>query len=258
MSEAFFDLSGRVAIITGASRGLGQYYGRALARAGADLVITGLPGEDLEAFKAEIERLGRRAYPHVLDVREYDSIQQTVNHAFDHYGKIDILVNNAGCNRRKPSVEVTWDDWNLILDTNLRGTFFMAQAVAIKAMIPAKYGRIINIASPVPASLGERGQTAYAAASAAVQGLTRALAVELGRYGITVNCVCPDYIDTEMMRNAARREGMYLDDFRRFAAARIPAKRLGTPEDVAGVTAFLASEDAGFVSGQIINVRGGP
>src|SRR5262249_19789279 len=141
-----FDLSGKVAIVTGTSRGLGQYLGRALARAGADLVITSRDPATLKPFQAEIEGLGRKAVPLALDVRNHESIQRMVSEAVGRYGKIDILVNNAGCNVRKPATEVTWDDWNLVLDTNLRGTFFVAQAVA-RHMISKKYGRIINIGS---------------------------------------------------------------------------------------------------------------
>ncbi|MCX7823968.1 MAG: SDR family NAD(P)-dependent oxidoreductase, partial [Verrucomicrobiae bacterium] len=142
--KSLFNLTGRVAIVTGASRGLGQYFGRALARAGADLVITSRRLDSLKPFQAEIEALGRRVVPLQLDVRDYESIQRMADAAHAAFGKIDILVNNAGCNVRKPALEITWDDWNLVLDTNLRGTFFVAQAVA-RWMIPRRYGRIINI-----------------------------------------------------------------------------------------------------------------
>ena len=126
MGNQPFDLAGKVAIVTGGSRGLGQYFSRALDRAGADLVITSRNREALEPFKEEIEALGRKAVPLQLDVRHYDSIQNMVEATYKAYGKIDILVNNAGCNVRKPAVDITWDDWNLVLDTNLRGTFFVA------------------------------------------------------------------------------------------------------------------------------------
>ena len=142
-----FDLTGKVALVTGTSRGLGQYMGRALARAGADLVITSRKIADLEPFKAEVEAMGRKSFPEELDVRNYDSIQNAVKSAVAHYGKIDILVNNAGLNVRKPAVDLTWDDWNLVLETNLRGEFFVAQAVARETMIPRNYGRIIHIGS---------------------------------------------------------------------------------------------------------------
>ena len=145
MSE-LFDLSGRVAIVTGTSRGLGQYLARALAKAGADLLLTSRKREDLAPFAKEIEALGRRAACLELDVRKQESIEGFAAEAEAAYGHLDILVNNAGCNVRKPALEVTWDDWNLILDTNLRGSFFVAQAVA-RRMIPRGYGRIINIGS---------------------------------------------------------------------------------------------------------------
>jgi len=194
MSEDLFDLTGKVAIVTGTSRGLGQYFGRALARAGADLVITSRTLDSLQPFKEEIEALGRRAVPLQLDVREYDSIQSMVQTAYDAYGKIDILVNNAGCNVRKPAVEITWDDWNLVLDTNLRGTFFMAQAVARK-MIPRRYGRIINIGS-VTCVAGYAGLAPYGASRGGVKQLTMSLADDWGLYGITVNCLAPGWFKT--------------------------------------------------------------
>ena len=146
MSENLFDLTGQVAIVTGTSRGLGQYFARALARAGADLVLTSRRRETLAPFEAEIEALGRRALALELDVRDQESIVNMAAAAEAAFGQIDILVNNAGCNVRKPALEVTWDDWNLVLDTNLRGSFFVAQAVA-RGMIAHGYGRIINIGS---------------------------------------------------------------------------------------------------------------
>src|SRR6266567_2540856 len=142
MKQNPFNLVGKVAIVTGASRGLGQYFGRALARAGADLVITSRDPKTLTPFQAEIQALGRKALPLPLDVRNYDSIQAMVESAVAHYGKIDVLLNNAGCNVRKPALEVTWDDWNLVLETNLRGAFFVAQAVG-RHMVRRQYGRII-------------------------------------------------------------------------------------------------------------------
>src|SRR5258708_37553924 len=146
MNTKLFDLTGKVALVTGTSRGLGQYLGRALARAGADLVVTSRDLAALKPFQAEVEALGRQALTLALDVRQHESIQHMVEAAIGHYGKIDILVDNAGCNVRKPAVEVTWDDWNLILDTNLRGTFFVSQSIA-RHMISKQYGRIINIGS---------------------------------------------------------------------------------------------------------------
>ena len=161
MSLDLFNLNGKVAIITGASRGLGQYLTRALALAGADVVITSRSVESLQEFAREIESLGRNVLPLALDVRDQQSIQDMAEAAFDHFGKIDILVNNAGCNVRKPAVDVDWEDWNLVVDTNLRGGFFVAQAVA-KKMIPFSYGRVINIGS-VTTVAGYAGITPYCA-----------------------------------------------------------------------------------------------
>jgi len=195
MGQNLFDLTGKVAIVTGTSRGLGQYMGRALARAGADLVITSRDKNRLKAFQEEIEAMGRRALPLELDVCDYASIERMVEEAYDAYDRIDILVNNAGCNVRKPAVEITWDDWNLVLDTNLRGTFFVARAVA-KKMIPMKYGRIINIGS-VTCVAGYAGLAPYCASRGGVKQLTMSLADDWGQYGITVNCLAPGWFKTE-------------------------------------------------------------
>jgi NAD(P)-dependent dehydrogenase (short-subunit alcohol dehydrogenase family) len=250
MSETLFDLTGKVAIVTGASRGLGQYFGRALARAGADLAITSRTPSSLESFRVEIEGLGRRAVPLPLDVRDYDSIQNCVEAAHDAYGQIDILVNNAGCNVRKPAVEVTWDDWNLVLDTNLRGTFFMAQAVA-KKMIPRRCGRIINIGS-VTSVFGYAGLGPYGASRGGVRQLTMSLADDWGIYGITVNCLAPGWFKT------AQNAVMYEDEaWLAYLCDRIPLKRPGQPHDLDGAIVFLASDASEYIAGQTILVDGG-
>lgn len=250
MSENLFDLSGRVAIITGASRGLGQYFSRALARAGADLVITSRNIDSLEPFRTEIESLGREALPVELDVRLYESIQKAVEAAAEHYGKIDILVNNAGCNVRKPSVDITWEDWNLVLDTNIRGTFFVAQAVA-KKMIPRKYGKIINIGS-VTSVFGYAALAPYCASRGGVKQLTMSLADDWGVHGITVNCLAPGWFKT------AQNAMMYEDkEWVEYLCDRIPLKRPGLPNDLDGAIVFLASEASRYVTGQTILVDGG-
>ena len=250
MAQNLFDLTGRVAIVTGTSRGLGQYFGRALARAGADLVITSRNPADLEPFKAEIEALGRRALPLALDVRDYDSIQKMAQDAAAHYGKIDILVNNAGCNRRKPALEVTWEDWNTVLDTNLRGTFFVAQAVA-RQMIPQGYGRIINIGS-VTCVAGYAGLAPYGASRGGVKQLTMSLADDWGVHGITVNCLAPGWFKT------AQNAVMYEDkEWVDYLVDRIPLKRPGQPSDLDGTVVFLASEASAYMTGQTLLVDGG-
>ncbi len=250
MDDKTFDLSGKVAIVTGASRGLGQYFARALARAGADLVITARKLASLDAFRAEIEHLGRRAVPLELDLRSYESIQRMAEAAEAAYGKIDILVNNAGCNVRKPALEVGWDDWNLVLDTNLRGAFFVAQAIARK-MVPRRYGRIINIGS-VTAVFGYAGLAPYCASRGGIKQLTMSLADDWGPYGITVNCLAPGWFKTKQTEVLFQNQEWvdYLCD-------RIPLKRPGQPDDLNGAVVFLASDACRYVTGQTLLVDGG-
>jgi len=250
MHENIFDLTGKVAIVTGTSRGLGQYMGRALARAGADLVITSRNKESLSAFQQEIESLGRKALPLELDVRDYDSIQHMVEEAHGSFGKIDILVNNAGCNVRKPADEVTWDEWNLVLDTNLRGTFFVSQAVA-KRMIPSKYGRIINIGS-VTCVFGYAGLSPYCASRGGVKQLTMSLADDWGPHGITVNCLAPGWFKTA--QSAVLYENK---EWVEYICDRIPLKRPGQPRDLDGSVVFLASDASEYVTGQTLLIDGG-
>ena len=250
MSLELFDLSGKVGIVTGASRGLGQYFSRALARAGADLVVTSRTLDALNDFTGEIEALGRRVLPLALDVRDQQSIQDMVEAAYGHYGRIDILVNNAGCNIRKPAEEVSWDDWNLIMDTNLRGGFFVAQAVARK-MIPANYGRIINIGS-VTSVFGYAGITPYCASRGGVKQMTMSLADDWGPHNITVNCLAPGWFKTN--QNKVLYENQEWVDY---LVDRIPLKRPGQPNDLDGTVIFLASDASGYVTGQTILVDGG-
>ena len=251
MGKELFDLSGRVAVVTGASRGLGRYFGRALAKAGADLVITSRAVADLNSFKREIEGLGRNAFAVELDVREQESIETMVEVALGHYGKIDILVNNAGCNVRKPAIEVSWEEWNLILDTNLRGSFFVAQQVAAKAMIPAGYGRIINIGS-VTCVAGYAGLAPYGASRGGVKQLTMSLADDWGHHGITVNCLAPGWFKT------AQNAVLYEDqEWVEYLCDRIPLKRPGKPDDLDGAVIFLASDASAYITGQTLLVDGG-
>jgi gluconate 5-dehydrogenase len=250
MSIEGFDLTGKVGIVIGTSRGLGQYLGRALARAGADLVITSRNPDTLRDFQKEIEKLGRRALPLGLDVRDYESIQSMVNAAAAHYGKVDILVNNAGCNVRKPATEITWEDWNLVLETNLRGTFFVAQAVA-RHMIPRKYGRIINLGS-VTCVAGYAGLGPYGASRGGVKQLTMSLADDWGVHGITVNCLAPGWFKTA--QNAVMYENR---EWVEYLCDRIPLKRPGQPQDLDGAVVFLASDASAYITGQTLLVDGG-
>jgi len=250
MNQSLFDLTGKVAVVTGASRGLGQFFARALARAGADLSITSRRIDSLPEFKKEIESLGRRALPLELDVRDYDSIQRMVEAAHQYYGKIDILVNNAGCNVRKPAVDVTWDDWNLVVDTNLRGSFFVAQAVA-KKMIPRRYGRIINIGS-VTTIFGYANITPYCASRGGVKQMTMSLADDWGPYGITVNCLAPGWFKTEQTKVLYENK-----EWVEYIIDRIPLKRPGQPNDLDGAIVFLASDASAYMTGHTLLVDGG-
>jgi len=245
-----FDLTGKVAIVTGASRGLGHTFARALARAGADLVITSRRLESLKPFQEEVESLGRRAVSLELDVRSEDSIRTMVSDAARAYPRLDILVNNAGCNVRKKAVDVTWDDWNLILDTNLRGAFFVAQSVA-KEMIPQGRGRIINIGS-LTSVMGAAGLGPYGASRGGIRQLTMSLADDWGPHGITVNCLAPGWFKTD------QNKVMY-DDPEWVAALvdRIPVRRPGRPSDLEGPIVFLASDASEYITGQTLLVDGG-
>jgi NAD(P)-dependent dehydrogenase (short-subunit alcohol dehydrogenase family) len=248
--DTFFDLRGQVAIVTGTSRGLGQYLARALAKAGADLVLTSRRAESLVEFEAEIRDMGRRTISLPLDVRDHASIQNMVKDAESAFGQIHILVNNAGCNVRKPALDVTWDDWNLVLDTNLRGSFFVSQAVA-RGMIANGYGRIISIGS-VTSVFGFAGLAPYGASRGGIRQLTMSLADDWGRHGVTVNCLAPGWFRTE--QNKVLYEDpewvAYLND-------RIPVKRPGQPHDLDGAVVFLASEESRYITGQTLLVDGG-
>jgi NAD(P)-dependent dehydrogenase (short-subunit alcohol dehydrogenase family) len=249
-NNPLFDLTGKTAIVTGTSRGLGQEFARALAKAGADLVLTSRNRPSLSAFESEIQSLGRRAVSLELDVRYQHSIEAMVSAAESAFDHLDILVNNAGFNIRKPALEVTWEDWNIILDTNLRGSFFMAQAVA-RRMINAKYGRIINIGS-VTSVAGYAGLAPYGASRGGIRQLTMSLADDWGKHGITVNCLAPGWFHTE------QNKALYEDqEWVNYLCERIPVRRPGEPNDLDGAIVFLASESSRYLTGQTILLDGG-
>jgi len=245
-----FSLAGKIAIVTGASRGLGQYFARALARAGADLIITARDRRDCEATGAEIRSLGREVTAFSLDVRSEDSINGLAEQVFNQYDSVDIVVNNAGCNIRKPVLETTWEDWNSVLDTNLRGTFFMCKAFG-RSMIERGYGKIINVGS-VTSVFGYSGIVPYCASRGGVMQLTKALADEWGQFGINVNVLAPGWFKT------AQTQVLYENkEWVEYICDRIPLKRPGNPNDLDGTVVFLASDASEYITGQVILVDGG-
>jgi NAD(P)-dependent dehydrogenase (short-subunit alcohol dehydrogenase family) len=247
---ALFDLSGKIALVTGASRGLGKHFALTLAQAGADVAITSRTLASLDDTQKEIAALGRKVFPVALDVRDHASITTAINAVHAHFGRIDVLVNNAGCNIRKPALDVSWEDWNTILDTNLRGVFFVAQAVG-RHMVAAKKGRIINIGS-VTCVAGYAGLAPYGASRGGVKQLTMSLAADWGPSGVTVNCLAPGWFKTA--QNAVLYDNAewvsYLSD-------KIPLRRPGKIDDLTGPLLFLASDASVYVSGQTLLVDGG-
>ena len=245
-----FDLTGKTAVVTGASRGLGRRFAVTLARFGADVAITSRRIESLDEVRTEIESVGRRAVPLTLDVKSHASIQRMAQDACRAFGKIDILVNNAGCNIRRPALSITWDDWNEVLDTNLRGAFFVAQAVA-RGMVERRYGRVINIGS-VTCVFGYAGIAPYCASRGGTKQLTMSLADDWGPHGITVNCLAPGWFKTA--QTAALYENREWVEYLR---DRIPLKREGGIEELDGALIFLASDASSYVTGQTLIVDGG-
>ncbi|HEU5458717.1 MAG TPA: glucose 1-dehydrogenase [Terracidiphilus sp.] len=250
MSQALFDLSGQVAIVTGTSRGLGQQFARALAAAGADLVLTSRRVETLAGFAEEMRAMGRRTLTVELDVRDAESIERMAAKVEETFGQVHVLVNNAGCNVRKPALEVTWEDWNLVLETNLRGSFFVSQAIA-RGMVRRGYGRIVNIGS-VTSVFGYAGLAPYGASRGGIRQLTMSLADDWGPHGVTVNCLAPGWFRT------AQNSVMYEDkEWVEYLSERIPIRRPGMPADLDGAIVFLASEASRYVTGQTLLVDGG-
>jgi len=238
------------ALVTGGARGIGGATAARLAAEGADVVIADF---DLAAAEERAAAIGGRAVR--CDVTSRAEVEAAVAAAVGPTGRLDLLVTCAGILRDNLVHKMTDDDWEAVIDTHLRGTFLAAQA-AQRHMVEQGSGSMVLISST--SALGNRGQANYAAAKAGIQGLAKTLALELGRYGITVNCVAPGFIATAMTEQTAARLGLSFDEFQEAVAAQTALRRVGQPDDVAGVIAFLCSADAAYVSGQVIYVRGGP
>src|SRR5213078_2722195 len=248
-------LEGQVAFVTGAGRGIGAATALRMAEEGARVALADIDAEGCRQVAVEIDRLGSESLVVPCNVTDSAMVQDAIDKTAERFGRLDILVNNAGVVRDNLLFKMSEEDWDMVINVHLKGAFLCSRA-AQKYMVQQKYGRIVSLSST--SALGNRGQANYSTAKAGLQGLTRTLAIELGQFGITANAVAPGFIDTEMTRATARRQGHNPDEVIAHAAKTIPVRRVGQPRDVANVICFLSSEEAGFVSGQIIYVAGGP
>jgi 3-oxoacyl-[acyl-carrier protein] reductase len=251
MTEA----SQRVAVVTGAARGIGAATAKRLAADGHVVAVLDLKEGDGAATVEAIAAAGGTAVAVGADVSDADQVQAAVDKVAEALGPVAVLVNNAGVIRDNMLFKMTVDDWDTVLGVHLRGAFLMSKACQ-KYMVDQRFGRIVNLSSS--SALGNRGQVNYSAAKAGMQGFTKTLAIELGQFGVTANAVAPGFIVTDMTAATAARIGIGFEEFQKAAAQNIPVRRVGQPEDVANVISFLASDGAGFVSGQVIYVAGGP
>lgn len=245
----------RVAIVTGAARGIGAATARRLAADGHAVAVLDLDESSCADTVTAITSAGGRAAGFGVDVGDAAQVEAAVARVVEELGAPTVLVNNAGITRDNLIFRMTEDDWDAVITVHLRGSFLMTRAVQAH-MTAAKFGRIVNLSSS--SAQGNRGQVNYSAAKAGLQGFTKTLAIELGKFGVTANAVAPGFIQTEMTRMTAERLGVTFEDFIAHTASTIPVQRVGQPEDIAATIAFLCSEEAGFVSGQVIYVAGGP
>ena len=248
-------LDGRVAFVTGAGQGIGAATALRLAEEGARIVLADINTDGCARVISEIEQAGSQAFAISCNVTDKTQVEAAIQQTVERFGQLDILVNNAGVTRDNLLFKMSDDDWETVINVHLRGAFLCSRAAQAQ-MVKQKYGRIISLSST--SALGNRGQSNYATAKAGLQGLTKTLAIELGPFGITANAVAPGFIDTEMTRATARRMGFDPEERIEAASKTIPVRRVGQPRDVANVINFLASEESGYVSGQIIYVAGGP
>lgn len=250
MVDRMTRFQGKTALVTGGAKGIGAATAARFASEGATVVVADF---DEEAANETAARIGGHAVR--CDVTKLDDVEAAAEAAVEHGGSLDILVTCAGVIRDNLLFKMSDDDWTTVIDTHLKGTFFSVRA-AQKQMVAQKSGKIVLVSSV--SALGNRGQANYSTAKAGLQGLTKTLAIELGPYNVNANCVAPGFIETAMTRQTAERVGIPFEQFKELAAEQTPLRRVGQPEDVAGTIAFLCSEDASFVSGQVIYVAGGP
>jgi 3-oxoacyl-[acyl-carrier protein] reductase len=241
-------MTNRTALVTGASRGIGRACARALSEAGARLAVAARNVEQLESLAGEIRSRGREAFVVPMDLASADSIKDAIAKTAKEFGPIGILVNNAGIAKDGLAMRMKKDDWDVVIATNLTGAFLAIQQV-LPAMMRERWGRIINISSVV-GEMGNAGQANYAASKAGLVGLTKSIAQEMGSRNITANAVAPGYVETEMTQGLSQ-------ELKDKMLANIPLKRIGRPEDVAAAVRFLASEEAGYITGHVLDVNGG-
>ena len=241
---------GKTALVTGGARGIGAATARRFAAEGATVVVADFDEAEAQTTAGEIGGLAVRC-----DVTSRTDVEAAVEAAVAHGGSLDLLVTCAGIIRDNLLHKMTDDDWDAVIDTHLKGTFFAVRA-AQKQMVEQRSGKMVLISST--SALGNRGQVNYSTAKAGLQGMCKTLAIELGPFNVNVNCVAPGFIATAMTRQTADRVGVGFEDFQKLAAEHVPLRRVGQPEDVAGTIAYLCSEDAAYVSGQVVYVRGGP
>ncbi len=241
---------GKTALVTGGAKGIGAATAARLASEGATVVVA-----DYDETSAQETASGFGGHAVRCDVTSLDDVNAAVAKAVEVGGSLDVLVTCAGITRDNLLFKMSDEDWDAVIDTHLKGTFYAVRAAQAQ-MVEQKSGKMVLISSV--SALGNRGQTNYSTAKAGLQGMTKTLSIELGPFGVNVNCIAPGFIETDMTRATAERVGVPFDAFKEHAAKEIPVRRVGQPEDIAGTVAFLCSDDAGFISGQVIYVAGGP
>ncbi|MDF8264514.1 3-oxoacyl-ACP reductase FabG [Luteipulveratus flavus] len=245
----------RTAIVTGSARGIGAAVAKRLAKDGLQVAVIDLDEAASQKVADEITADGGKAVGIGCDVSDEAAVTAAVERVASELGAPTVLVNNAGVLRDNLIFKMSADDWDTVMNVHLRGSFLMTRAVQ-KHMTDAKFGRIVNLSST--SAQGNRGQVNYSAAKAGLQGFTKTLAIELGKFNVTANAIAPGFIATDMTAATAERVGMEFEAFKAAAAQQIPVQRVGTPEDIAAAASFFVSEEAGFVSGQVLYVAGGP